>query len=84
MEQVADEFREEQTLDNIGSAIEDCQTFVDFALTTLGVDPKHCIVMAEDEDYKNIVREVRDWPSGKNTAKLFYPDAKDKNQHDWW
>ena len=40
--------------------------------------------MAEDEEYKNIVREVRDWPSGKNTAKLFYPDAKDKNQHDWW
>jgi hypothetical protein len=35
--------------------------------------------MADDEDYKSILREVRDWPGGKNTAKLFFQDAKDKN-----
>lgn len=42
----------------------------DFAITTLGVEPRHCVVMANDSDFKNIVKEVRDWDQNtKNATK---------------
>ena len=40
--------------------------------------------MADEVDYKRLVREVRDWAGNKNSTNVFHSDAKDKSQHSWW
>ena len=76
--------REEQILSNLTNVVEDASNMVEFSITTLGVEPKHCVVMASDADYKNILKEVRDWVGGKNTTKSFFNDGKDKEEHIAW
>ena len=57
---------------------------VDFLITTIGVKPENCVIMANDEDYNEVIKEIRDWYGESNTTKQFYRDANDKKTRKYW
>ena len=46
---------------NLEKTIKDCKNMVDFLITTIGVKPENSVIMANGEDYNEVIQEIWDW-----------------------